>query len=411
MEPIFTGWIFFSIVSIVLGIMVGMILLTYRGENTNNNRILSVAVLCLSAALCIATLIDSRIILKIPFLYRTGNIFALIYTPFIYLYVRNAIHYRKFKALDLLHLIPALIYIVDFLPFILLPNSEKLDIISFDLADISRVNSFNQGWLLPDNFHTPARSILIMVYWIAAFLELIGFIRKNKLSSDKEIVPWRNWILIFICLQSFNFIPYFISSGMNLNITSFNIIHLSASAALILTVVFLLYRPLILYGLYVKDLSQFIKGKNESILSFSNESRLADKSQTNIHNESENDESNGLRLAPGKLQFKEVLTNFMMEKTPFLKGGYSLPDLANDLNIHPHQLSLFINQELGVSFVEYLNQQRIAHSVERIKNGDSKNLTLEALARECGFNNRNSFTSAFKKTIGITPSEFIRNSK
>ncbi|HEY5970304.1 MAG TPA: AraC family transcriptional regulator, partial [Chitinophagaceae bacterium] len=33
---------------------------------------------------------------------------------------------------------------------------------------------------------------------------------------------------------------------------------------------------------------------------------------------------------------------------------------------------------------------------------------LESIAEESGFNNRNTFTSAFKKATGLNPSEFIK---
>ena len=83
--------------------------------------------------------------------------------------------------------------------------------------------------------------------------------------------------------------------------------------------------------------------------------------------------------------------------------------LAAELDIPPHQISTFLNQHMNTSFSEFLNKYRIEYAIERIKNGDARRLTLEALASECGFNNRNSFTTAFKRITGVTPSEFTRD--
>jgi AraC-like DNA-binding protein len=47
--------------------------------------------------------------------------------------------------------------------------------------------------------------------------------------------------------------------------------------------------------------------------------------------------------------------------------------------------------------------------VKNLEAGSWKNLTLEAIATESGFNHRNSFTRVFKKNIGVNPSEFISN--
>ena len=44
-------------------------------------------------------------------------------------------------------------------------------------------------------------------------------------------------------------------------------------------------------------------------------------------------------------------------------------------------------------------------------NGEWKYKTLEAIASEAGFNNRNTFTAAFKKEAGESPSEFLKRIK
>lgn len=98
----------------------------------------------------------------------------------------------------------------------------------------------------------------------------------------------------------------------------------------------------------------------------------------------------------------------METKNPYLRVGYSLQDLAVDIDVPAYQISAYLNQKMGVSFNDYLNHYRIQHCIERIKKGDSSLLKLEALAFECGFNNRNTFTTAFKRSTGMTPSEYLR---
>jgi AraC-like DNA-binding protein len=46
-----------------------------------------------------------------------------------------------------------------------------------------------------------------------------------------------------------------------------------------------------------------------------------------------------------------------------------------------------------------------------MQKGEWEKITLEALAYQSGFNNRNSFTLSFKKFTGQTPSEYIRQLK
>jgi AraC-like DNA-binding protein len=46
-----------------------------------------------------------------------------------------------------------------------------------------------------------------------------------------------------------------------------------------------------------------------------------------------------------------------------------------------------------------------------IINGEWERKTLEAIASEAGFNNRNTFTTAFKKETGLSPFEYLKEVK
>ena len=46
-----------------------------------------------------------------------------------------------------------------------------------------------------------------------------------------------------------------------------------------------------------------------------------------------------------------------------------------------------------------------------ITNGEWEHKTLEAIASEAGFNNRNTFTTAFKKETGQNPFEYLKEVK
>jgi AraC-like DNA-binding protein len=59
-----------------------------------------------------------------------------------------------------------------------------------------------------------------------------------------------------------------------------------------------------------------------------------------------------------------------------------------------------------MGFIDIFNQKHIQYyCVQKLDSGDWKNFTIEAITHECGFNNRNSFTNAFKKYKGVSPSE------
>lgn len=96
-------------------------------------------------------------------------------------------------------------------------------------------------------------------------------------------------------------------------------------------------------------------------------------------------------------------------KRPYLTPGYSLRDLADDLNIAYTYLSFIINREFGMSFNDLINKYRIDHMKTLIGKEDYALYTLEGIAFKSGFNSRSTFYRAFYKTTGKIPSEFVKD--
>jgi AraC-like DNA-binding protein len=105
---------------------------------------------------------------------------------------------------------------------------------------------------------------------------------------------------------------------------------------------------------------------------------------------------------------KHKLKDLMTEKKPFLQRGYHIKELAAELQIPVHQLSTFLNQVLGMHFSDHINKYRIDHCIELINTNLSGRPNLQQLSKICGFNNRSSFTSAFKKFTGQKPFDYIK---
>jgi AraC-like DNA-binding protein len=105
-----------------------------------------------------------------------------------------------------------------------------------------------------------------------------------------------------------------------------------------------------------------------------------------------------------------LLKTFMTDERPYLRLRYSIHQLAKDVQTPAYLLSAFINQELGVNFNDYFNLFRVRHCQVLIRECLVEEFNLRGLAHVCGFNNRNTFTSAFKKFTGMTPSDYKRRS-
>ena len=98
------------------------------------------------------------------------------------------------------------------------------------------------------------------------------------------------------------------------------------------------------------------------------------------------------------------LENAMREKGVFKNANLKLNDLANEINVSPHQLSQLLNDTLGKGFTLYVNEYRIGEACKILSSAD--NLTVEAIGEEVGFNSKSTFFSAFKKLKGMTPAVY-----
>ena len=113
-----------------------------------------------------------------------------------------------------------------------------------------------------------------------------------------------------------------------------------------------------------------------------------------------------------KIKVKEVailtkqLTTVMQEEKLYKNPSLKLPDVAQKLNILPHRLSQFINENLGKIFSLFINEYRVNEAKEQLLTNE--NYTLEAIGYECGFNSKSSFYSTFKKLAGTTPAKYKR---
>ena len=107
-------------------------------------------------------------------------------------------------------------------------------------------------------------------------------------------------------------------------------------------------------------------------------------------------------------EIEENIRSHFSRNKPFLKHSYSLRMLSEEIHLPLHQLSAFINSFYKMNFNDFVNEYRIISCIEKLLKKEWEFKKLESIAEESGFNNRNTFTSAFKKATGLNPSEFIK---
>lgn len=97
----------------------------------------------------------------------------------------------------------------------------------------------------------------------------------------------------------------------------------------------------------------------------------------------------------------------MHEIVAYVENNYQndiyLDFVADRFNLSPKYLSRAFKKYTNVRFVDYLNEIRISHAKELLNTTDE---TIMDIAKQVGFNSRNTFYRVFKNSQGVTPAEY-----
>ena len=112
----------------------------------------------------------------------------------------------------------------------------------------------------------------------------------------------------------------------------------------------------------------------------------------------------GLRDNAASSRYHDIVD----EAVDFIKNNYgddelSLNQLASIVNVSPSHLSMIFSQEIGVTFIKYLTDYRLKRAKELLK---CTNKRSSEVATEVGYKDPHYFSFIFKKTLGMTPTQY-----
>jgi AraC-like DNA-binding protein len=370
----------------------------------------------------IAALIQNESILAVPHLFRTGSIAGLLATPLIYLILIKSLKNESWKKIDYLHFTPAILYLIDFTPFFILPTESKLEVIEFLIGTGDTATlGFDEGWMLNGTFWILIKVLQPLIYSVICFFTLSQIIGNSGNSFKKEnrrLIQLLYWLSVYLLLIT---VPIALSFAGLTGLNGWKVTSAIIFSSTLVTCLFLLFNPEVLYGLkgiwiitQEKNLETPRKGQlliNESELlietpglTLEMNSNLSEpKISTHLNRET----------YLGLIQvenMEKVLSNYMNETQAYLQQGFSLPQLAKETNFQLQQVSAFLNQYKGENFNDFVNKFRINHLISLFENDPSiiDQFTLEYLGKESGFGSRSAFISSFKKFTGQTPSAYFK---
>lgn len=316
-------------------------------------------------------------------------IYHLIIVP-IYFYFESLIEDKFYwKKKYLLLFIPFLFGVVDVVAVYAAPSKVFEEILKGAITDTD--NRFKaRYWLLSLYEHYLIRHIWQFVFLLVLLPKLRAFLKVGVTDQLKMTLNiWLMFFWLMLMVMSLTAIVHGIEKWIDFSL--FNHFFGLENGSVIVTVLLYLilfaigvipiYFPMILHGYPRSRKKPFINGKTTDI-------------------------GADLKFGLDETKINEKL-ELLAKKKLYLNQDFTVTKVAREMEIPEHHLSYFIHQYYGLSFTTYKNNLRMEHAKYLIDNGFLENNTMEAMAGECGFANRSSFSKVFKSFKNLNPSEYV----
>ncbi|MEO0559554.1 MAG: helix-turn-helix transcriptional regulator [Bacteroidota bacterium] len=358
------------------------VVLVSRPRNALPNRLLAALVLVFSVDLAMAVYHTSGMSTRYPVLIGTDMPISFLYGPLLYLYVRTLTsESHALHRSDAFHLVPFVAHAVFLLPFFLRPNAEKVML----MADPSQ--SFSTGALGVIN---PLKLVHGFVY-LGLMSRLIRQHRHRVADTSSPVEQARlKWLRT-------------LTIGVVAMLVSATVIYaFSASRAASLGMdpdAWYDDLTLLCVTVFVYALGYF--GLRQPEITAHEEPTPGQTAET----QREAYARSG--MSPDEAERQRVrLIELMETEHLYRQGDLTVQDLAAALDISPHNLTEVLSTQLNQSFYEFVNGYRVRDVQRRLTDPDYAHWTVLAIGMESGFKAKSSFNAVFKRSAGMTPSQY-----
>ena len=295
----------------------------------------------------------------------------------------------------LLHLIPALLILLNTFPYYSVSLSEKVAFLKeVQARHLPNENNF-PSLLFPYSWHKIFLPSYNLTYGFVAATYAFRVRQQGSIYVKRKVwflLTRVAWVLGIYFFPFFLFILY--STLSNIKNAPVSFIHdayrFNSSLyliTLILPLSFLLM-PKVLYGEKQKDspLERFLAKINQIF-----RQRYPDSTQRSRESED-----------------VQRIVAYLEKGKPYLKEDFSQHDISIALNIPQKRITECFNKQLKVSFPLYRNTLRIRHATDLLREGAHLTTSIEGIAERSGFKSKSAFYLAFKAVHGVRPVDWIK---
>lgn len=110
-------------------------------------------------------------------------------------------------------------------------------------------------------------------------------------------------------------------------------------------------------------------------------------------------------------EISRKLRAYVARTKAFLKPEITIADICDGLGIPLYVVSKTLNGHLGLSFYQFINEFRVAEAQRLLSSDDSVSMTVLEAGLASGFNSKSAFNDVFRRSTGMTPSEFKKKGR
>jgi AraC-like DNA-binding protein len=402
MKDSLLGIIYLIPMAIVLAVLV---MLTFRGKLLGQRErfYLGGYFLAYFLAGAIAFVVLTPLLSLAPHLFRTGNLPFVLIFPFSWLYFKEMLKPGKPKLIDLLILLPFVIYVLDYFPFFVQLSAEDKLAIARSLNGYGVKVEYREGWFVPAGGHNLIRNLTMAGIWLAQ----ANLYRKHICpgNSIRECghaqLKWLRWLLL---TQPLMFLPTLVTLLMQKPVLMASVANVAGLISVLFQGYFLLLHPELLFGTQTRE-----QHSNPAPLSRQVEPEAISNPQVYTDRKGKHPSYLDSVDEDTLNRIHEFLENSFTKDRQYLNPQFKLADLSVLSGFSPYKLSAYFKKRHDMPFNDYINQRRVVYSMTKLQTGEHFTKTLEAIASECGFHSRTTFIRAFKKLSGKTPSDYIES--
>ena len=369
--PSLDHWTIIFLIAAAHGFFLSWVIYFHRKGRPSANRILSAIMLLFAVSLVYYVSYWTGYVNLVHQAFGIILLFPLLFGP-LFLFYFQRLNGRRFRARDGLHFVPFLLVLLWYAPIYFGLDTSFL---GQEVTDII----YGRGAML-------ARVLILNLHVIFYAAWLFIYLRRQEqmnLPGDEVTIHKLRWMRkAAYCFLGFTLA--FISYYVLVNTIDFKDSHDYAISAFM--------------SIFIYTVGYMGYQQPELLLAYQHRRHGKEKYVRS-----------GLDAGVAEEQAERLLT-YMKTEQPFLEPDFKLDDLARSLDISRHHLSQIINEQLGMTFSDFVNRYRVDEARRRLADPEQQDEKIMNIAYDAGFNTKASFYNAFNKLTGESPSEYRRES-